>query len=101
MINKIIESLDKAVVSNIKIYDMRTKTPFYDYSVICTVNTSRQGMAAVDYIRDDANKLGLWVRGYDSSPESGWFLADLNEIVVHIFVGEERQHYNLDGIYSN
>jgi ribosome-associated protein len=58
-------------------------------------------MAAVDYIRDDAEKLGLWVRGYDSSPDSGWYLVDLNEIVVHIFVGEERQRYNLDSMYSN
>ena len=101
MLNEIIKSLDKAVVSDVLVYDMKEKTPFYDYSIICSVNTSRQGMAAVDYIRDDAEKLGLWVRGYDSSPDSGWYLVDLNEIVVHIFVGEERQRYNLDSMYSN
>lgn len=100
MLNEILKSLDKAVVSDIKVYDMKEKTPFYDYTVICSVNTSRQGAAAVDYLRDDAEKLGLWVRGYSSNPESAWFLVDLNEIVVHIFVGEERIRYNLDGMYS-
>ena len=63
MVNKIIESLEKAVASDIRVYDMKEKTPFYDYTIICSVNTSRQGAACVDYLRDDAEKLGLWVRG--------------------------------------
>ena len=83
MVNKIIESLEKAVASDIRVYDMKEKTPFYDYTIICSVNTSRQGAACVDYLRDDAEKLGLWVRGYSSNPESAWFLVDLNEVVVH------------------
>lgn len=101
MLNKIIESLEKAVVTDIRVYDMKERTPFYDYTIICSVNTSRQGAAAVDYLRDDALNLGLWVRGYSSNPESAWFLVDLNEFVIHIFVGEERERYNLDGMYSN
>ena len=100
MVEKIIESLEKAVVNDVRIYDMKSKTPFFDYTIICSVNTARQGAAAVDYIRDDAAKLGLWVRGYNSSPDSGWFLVDLNEIVIHIFVGEERIRYNLDEMYA-
>lgn len=100
MVNKIIESLEKAVATDIRVYDMREKTPFYDYTIICSVNTSRQGAACVDYLRDDGEKLGLWVRGYSSNPESAWFLVDLNEVVVHIFVGEERIRYNLDGMYA-
>ncbi len=100
MVNKIIESLEKAVAFDIRVYDMKEKTPFYDYTIICSVNTSRQGAACVDYLRDDAEKLGLWVRGYSSNPESVWFLVDLNEVVVHIFVGEERTRYNLDGMYA-
>ena len=101
MLEEIVKSLEKAVVSDIRVYDMKERTPFYDYTIICSVNTSRQGAAAVDYLRDDALKLGLWVRGYSSNPESAWFLVDLNEFVIHIFVGEERERYNLDGMYSN
>ena len=100
MLEEIVKSLEKAVVSDIRVYDMKSKTPFYDYTIICSVNTARQGAAAVDYLRDDAEKLGLWVRGYNSSPDSGWFLVDLNEFVIHIFVGEERTRYNLDDMYA-
>lgn len=101
MIDKIIEILDKAVVTNISVYDMRAKTPFYDYSIICSVNSHRQGAACVEYLKSDAEKIGLIVRGYNLGMESGWFLVDLNDVVVHIFVGNVRERYNLDGIYAN
>lgn len=101
MVNEVLKILDKAVVTDVKVYDMTAKTPFYDYSIICSVNSSRQGAACVEYLKDDAAKIGINVRGYNSSPTSGWYLVDLNEIVVHIFVGEERTRYNLDNMYAN
>ena len=101
MYNKVIEILNKAVVKNIKVYDMKNLTPFFDYSIICSVNTSRQGAAAVNYLKKEADALGLTVRGFSSSNETTWFLIDLNDVVVHLFVGEERNRYNLDGMYGD
>ena len=51
MYNKVIEILNKAVVKKIKVYDMKNLTPFYDYSIICSVNTPRQGIAAINYLK--------------------------------------------------
>lgn len=101
MINEIIKILEKAVVTDIAVYDMRKKTPFYDYSIICSVNSNRQGAACVDYLKNDAIKTGMTVRGYNLGLESGWFLIDLNDVIVHIFVGNTRKHYNLDDMYAN
>ena len=33
--------------------------------------------------------------------ESKWLLIDLKEIVVHLFVGEERNAYGLDRLYAD
>lgn len=101
MYNKVIEILNKAVVKNIKVYDMKNLTPFYDYSIICSVNTARQGAAAVNYLKKEAEEIGLTVRGFSSSNETTWFLIDLNDVVVHLFVNEERYRYNLDGMYGD
>lgn len=101
MVDEVLKILDKAVVADVRVYDMKAKTPFYDYSIICSVNSSRQGAACVEYLKDDAAKIGINVRGYNSSPTSGWFLVDLNDIIVHIFVCEERTRYNLDNMYAN
>jgi ribosomal silencing factor RsfS len=32
-------------------------------------------------------------------PDALWYLVDLGMVVVHVFVGEERKRYNLDGLY--
>lgn len=101
MYNKVIEILNKAVVKNIKVYDMKNLTPFFDYSIICSVNTARQGAAAINYLKKEAENINLTVRSFSSSTDTTWFLIDLNDIVVHVFVGEERYRYNLDGMYGD
>ena len=100
MIDNIIKILDKAVVEDIAIYDMRSITPFYDTCIIGSVHSSRQGNAAVNYLKKEAPLLGYELRSYHAMPDTKWFLVDLNDIVIHIFVGDERQRYNLDGMCS-
>ena len=64
MYNKVIEILNKAVVKSIKVYDMKNITPFYDYSIVCSVNTARQGNAAVNYLKKEAEINGFIVRSF-------------------------------------
>lgn len=97
----VLKTLDKAVVTDVAVYDMKDYTPYYDWSVICSVSSSRQGNAAMSYLKKDADEMGLSVRCSSVFAETRWFLVDLGSIVVHIFVSDERERYNLDGIYSN
>lgn len=98
-IKEIIDSLDKAVVEDIRVYSMKELTPFYDYSVIASASSTRQAIASIEYLKDDEEKRGHLVKTvrYDSS--STWLLLDLGDVVVHVFVGEDRQRYNLDNMY--
>ena len=52
-------------------------------------------------LKKDAEKAGLRVRSFSGSGETTWFLIDLDDVVVHIFVGDERRRYNLDGMYGD
>lgn len=99
-VNAVVKMLEKAVVHDIIVYDMKNITPFYDYAIICSANSARQASAAINYIRKDITEVNLDVRGYHSSSETKWHLIDLGMIVVHVFVGDEREVYNLDGMYS-
>lgn len=94
-----VECINRAVLSNVIVYDVSIVTPFFDYSVVCTASSSRQGMSAVGYLRDEAEKHGILVKGYSMSNDSKWFFVDLNNVIIHIFVGEDRERYNLDGLY--
>ena len=97
-LKKVIDALNKTVVQKIVVYDMKTVTPFYDYTIIASCNSPRQGHASVNHLRDLA-KEGFNIRSFSAMSDALWYLVDLGEVVVHVFVGEERNRYNLDGLY--
>jgi ribosome-associated protein len=100
MLQNVVKAIDKAVVKDLKVYDMNHFTPYYDYVIICTVNTNRQGMAVVDYLKDEAEKNNYTIRSIEGDGESTWILIDMNDIIVNVFLGDERHTYNLDEMYS-
>ena len=51
MLENILKILDKAVVSDVRVYDTRTYTPYYDTVIICSANSNRQGSAAANYLK--------------------------------------------------
>lgn len=96
----VVETLNKAVVDKVAVYDMENYTPFYEYTVIGSVNSGRQGNAAISYLKKAADEANISVRSSIIHDDTRWFLLDLGSVVVHIFVGDERQRYNLDSIYN-
>lgn len=101
MIEDIIKILDKAVVRDVRVYDTTNYTPYYDYVIICSVSSNRQGNAAASYLKKEAPDYGYEVRSFNTGNDTTWFLVDLNDVIVHIFVGDERNRYNLDGLYGH
>lgn len=101
MIDKLLEILDKAVVTDVRVYDTTLYTPYYDNVIICSVNTARQGNAAATYLKKEAPALGYELRSFNTGNETTWFLVDLDSVIVHIFVQDERKRYNLDGLYEH
>lgn len=96
---QVVEVLNHAVVKNVEIYDLTSITPYFDFSIICTANSARQAHAAVDYLKDFAEKNKIIVKGYTKDEGALWQLVDMNNIIVHVFVGDERNRYHLDDLY--
>lgn len=101
MLEDVLKILDKAVVTDVRVYDTTSYTPYYDTVIICSVNSNRQGNAAANYLKKEAPQFGYDVRNFNAGSDTAWFLVDLNSVIVHIFVQDERRRYNLDGIYEH
>jgi ribosome-associated protein len=69
--------------------------------VILSGNSDRQLKALIDYVRvgvkEETGKLAATV---DGTAESGWVVMDYGDVVVHMFLEEKRQYYNLEGLWS-
>jgi ribosome-associated protein len=56
-------------------------------------------------IRDEVDDVlaarGLAVRGAEGRPESGWVLVDCGDVIVNIFLAEQREKYQIEKIWGD
>ena len=87
---------------DIVLLDLRPDTVIADFFVLATGTSDRQLRALMEYVRDDVKqKLGKTPVAVEGKPESGWVLMDYGDVVVHLFAAEQRDYYNIEGLWSN
>ena len=60
----------------------------------------RQVHAIAVNIRDKCREYGISVR-IEGNDDSRWILLDIDTIIVHVFLDEERDVYRLERLYSD
>lgn len=97
----IVDVVEDRKAENIVLLDLRPDTVIADFFVVATGNSDRQIRALAGYVRDDVKekfkKLPLHVEG---KPESGWVLMDYGTVVVHLFSEDQREYYDIEGLWS-
>ena len=86
----------------IKEYDTLSLTPFMDSMIVVSTTNIRQNNAIAQNIKDRLKENGFdgTIR-IEGNADSKWLLIDLKEIVVQLFVKDERQVYQLDRLYRD
>ena len=80
---------------------MRGERLLADYFVIMSGTSDRQVQAIVDEIEEKEEAAGVEIRRIEGQKGSKWMLIDLNDVVVHVFMPEERQFYNLEKLWQD
>ena len=80
--------------------DLTSLATFTEFFVIATAESERQMRALVDAIDRTADAHpGIHPR-WEGRSDDGWQLADLGDIVVHLFSVERRAYYDLEGLWQ-
>lgn len=70
--------------------------------VICQGRSTSQVSAIADAIREDVQKkTGRKPYNYDGYKNSQWIVIDYGDIMVHVFLPEFREFYNLEDLWSD
>ncbi|MBU5677723.1 ribosome silencing factor [Alkaliphilus sp. MSJ-5] len=101
IILKIMSSIDDKLGENSTVLDLSNITSICDYFVIASASSSRQVKAIVDAIEDKLSNEGLTLTHKEGYESGRWVLLDYGDIVIHIFHEEDREFYNLDGIWKD
>ena len=101
LLQLVVKAADQRLAEAISVLDFRGHSPFTDYFVIATAKNERMADSIVDHVIEEAEKAGFAVRNVEGGQGSRWLLVDLYEVVLHVFVGEERQVYNLEKLWGD
>ena len=87
---------------DIRDYDTRTLTPFMDHMIVASTANTRQNNAICQNIKDRLKEAGIQIpMRIEGDADSRWILIDLQDVVVHLFVQQEREVYRLDRLYAD
>lgn len=86
---------------DILIFDLRDKTSVTDYFVICTSSSDVHSKALADFVSEETKKLGQKPWHNEGYTNLSWILLDYVDVVVHIFLKEPREFYNLEGLWGD
>ena len=97
-----VEAAIEMKATELKILDVRGRTSFCDWFVLCNGNNSRQMQAISDNILRQFKKgMGLNPMGVEGTRSNKWVLIDLGDVIVHVFERDMRGYYDLDGLWSD
>lgn len=88
--------------SDITLLDLREKTVFADYFLICSADNDRQIKAIANEVALNAKKNGrILPSSVEGMPENGWVLVDFGDLIIHIFTPDQRDYYDLEGLWTD
>lgn len=97
----IVQTLDNKLAKDIVVLDMSLNSPVCDYFVIATASNERLMQSLKDYVEEECDKKGYFVKNVEGRKNSKWLLMDYQDIIVHIFDPEERKNYNIEKLWSD
>lgn len=86
---------------DVVILDVRELSSVADTFVLATGTSDRHVRSIVDGIIEVARSAGERPLGVEGHAEGRWVLVDLNDVIVHVFLPETREHYDLDRLWSD
>lgn len=97
IVKVVIDAIEDKKGLDIKVYDLRGKSPFFDYSILCTGSSTRN----VDAIVQELKKAMPVVKGIEGQEEANWVLIDGGDVLVSVFTRDARDYYKLDEFYES
>ena len=91
-------ALDKKAL-DIEIIDVSGKVDYADYLVLASGTSDRHVAAIAENVEAALRRKRVTLLGIEGLPESQWVLMDFGDVVAHVFCGELRSYYDLEGLW--
>lgn len=92
--------LNERQAEEIVTFDMAGRSSVADYLIIASGRASRQLAAIAHYLGEAFAKLGVERTRVEGLPEANWVLVDGGDVIIHLFLPDVRNFYNIESIWN-
>lgn len=93
-------ALDKKA-QDVLLLEITALVSYADYFLICSGRSTIQVKAIADAIEESLRAQGIRPLHVEGVTEGRWILMDYDELIVHVFLEETRQFYNLERLWND
>ncbi|MEJ2136368.1 MAG: ribosome silencing factor [Desulfofustis sp.] len=83
------------------VLDVRKISSFTDYFVILSGRSTRHVQALAESLENELRSKRIGSSRAEGLSEGKWVLLDFGDVVVHIFYHEQRDFYDLEGLWHD
>lgn len=99
IVTQVAEMLKDNRARDVVVLDLNGLTTITDFFIICTANSTIQTKALLRQIEEFMRYRNIKPYNKNISTESPWVLIDYNYFVIHIFLKEGREFYQLEKLW--
>ncbi len=94
------EALLSKKAANVMVFDVRKTSPVTDYYMIASGATAAQLKALANAVTTSIKTAEFKIR-VSGTPDDGWVVVDLFDVVIHIFQKEVREYYSIEELWAD
>jgi len=96
----VIEALDDIKAHDIQAIDVRKVTSIFDWIIVASADSARQGKSLARHVRDRLRESGSSIVGVEGEETGDWILVDAGDVVAHVMQPDVRSYYNLEELWG-
>lgn len=92
--------LDDKQGENIVIMDVSKVSSVTDMTLVVSARGLKHAQALADHILEKCAEENVEFLAMEGRKTGEWILVDLNDVLVHVFLEELREFYNIEGMWA-
>lgn len=95
------QAADDKKAENVQVLKMPAIMVDTEYFVICSASTQVQIRAIVHSVMGAVDGEGAQLLRHEGRGDNNWVLLDYGSFVVHVFLEDDREYYNLEKLWAD
>jgi ribosome-associated protein len=93
--------LDDKKASDLSVLDVSEQSSITDYLILATATSDPHLRALRIELEKTFDEAGVQLVGKETAQESGWMVIDAFDIMVHLFLSEQRERFGLERLWRD